>query len=89
MEGKFSWLRKKKKDSPTMLDVVDYRGKEYQVAGGSDKMFILKDLETEEIFRVKGRFKRASEMRDPAAGYVFRRDEGVKVSGTITGKKQK
>mgnify|MGYP003981154267 CR=1 FL=1 len=45
MEGKLNWLKKKKQDRPTMLDVIEYKGKEYQVAGGSQKLFLLNDLE--------------------------------------------
>jgi hypothetical protein len=86
MEGKLNWLKKKKQDRPTMLDVIEYKGKEYQVAGGSQKLFLLNDLETDDTFRVKGKFSRFDETREPGPGNVFRRDEGVRVTGLISGK---
>ncbi|MBI5356063.1 hypothetical protein HZB78_00425 [Candidatus Collierbacteria bacterium] len=75
---------------PTNLDVVDFNGNEHQVIGTvrtkdplKDK-FILKDLQTGEIFRVtNGATFSFGKMRDPGQGNVYRRDEDVKVTGKI------
>lgn len=77
---------------PTNLDVVDFNGKEYQVVGTvrtkdplKDK-FVLKDLQSGEILRVlNGATFSFGKMRDPGPGNVYRRDEDVKVTGTIIG----
>lgn len=77
---------------PTNLDVVDFNGEEYQVIGTvrtkdplKDK-FILKDLQSGEIFRVSnGATFTFGKHRDPGQGDVYRRDEDVKVTGSIMG----
>ena len=77
---------------PTNLDVVDYNDQEFQVVGTfrakdplKDK-FLLKDLKSGKIFRVvNGATFSFGKMRDPGSGDVYRRDEDVKVTGSIIG----
>lgn len=77
---------------PDTLDVVERDGKEYQIVamgtgiGVGNDFYLLKDIETEEITKIKGsRFTPFTEMRKPGEGKVRKRDEGVRVTGTLTG----
>lgn len=76
---------------PVTLDVVEFNGNEYQVIASSqtgkvaNDRFVLKDIRTEEILRVKGAVFAPIKLRDPGPGDVYRKDEGVKVTGLIFG----
>ncbi len=79
---------------PVTLDVVEFNGNEYQVIGSSrtgtpkDDMFLLKDIRTGVIVRVRGGiFNPLKISRDPGPGDVYRRDEDVRVTGSIAGGK--
>jgi hypothetical protein len=78
---------------PTTLDVINYGGNEYQViASGQSRdssrdLFVLKDVVTGEVIRVKGAvFTPFKVTRNPGPGDdVHLRDEGVRVTGSIAG----
>lgn len=79
---------------PTTLDVVKRGGKEYQVVGmaqtgkpGEDR-YLLKDTQTGETFRVKGAKFNPSSTSEPGEGDIHKREEGVRVTGTLEGGSQ-
>lgn len=84
-----------KLDYPTMLDVVTWEDKYYQVAGGGRfndpkrDFYSLNPLEKNpKTIRVGegAKFIRTPAV-DPPEGFVFRREEGVKVTGRLEGGK--
>lgn len=78
-------------DYPTTLDVVRHKWQEVQVVGsvqtGNPKkdIFLVKNTQSGETYRIKGsRFVR-SENQDPSPGLVHRAEEGVKITGSLLG----
>ena len=78
------------KTYPTILDVVDWKEKEYQVVGlarmEKDDIYLLNNLDNgEPLIRVKGANFKPVEKRDPGKGRVYRKEEGVRVTGKLIG----
>ena len=81
---------KLEKKYPTVLDVVDWKKKEYQVVGvarmGKDDFYLLYDLDSEKpLIRVKGASFEPVEKRDPGKGRVYRKDDRRRVTGKLIG----
>lgn len=76
---------------PGTLDVVDYGGSEYQVVASvqtndpNEVRFLLKNIATGEVIRIKGAIFNPQITRIPGVGDVHRRGEGVRVTGLIEG----
>lgn len=76
---------------PGILDVVDYGGEEYQVVSSAQtgdpnkNRYVLKNTNTGAIIRVVGAIFTPFPTRTPDAGDVYRRDEGVRVTGSLEG----
>lgn len=76
---------------PVTLDVVDYKGEEYQVVASAQTgdpnkdQYVLKNTNTGETIRVTGAVFTPFPTRTPGIGDVYRRDEGVRVTGLIAG----
>ncbi len=86
-------FHKKEPQYPSVLDVVSWNGEEYQIAGMVQKkkggMFILKDLKTNETFRIKGaKFIPGITEEPKDIENVYRADEGVRVTGALKGGKK-
>ena len=88
---------REKLDYPSILDCVDWKRKEYQVVGVSSTNNIKKDLfllnstsqENPKTYRIKGaKFIRYSIIREPVGTFVYRKDEGVMVTGELGGGKK-
>lgn len=77
-----------KGELPTTLDVVDFGEQEHQVVAVTQGLFLLKNIETEEVFRVLGIYKSYKITREPDTGNIHRRDEGIRVTGRVIGKIQ-
>lgn len=77
---------------PVMLDVVIWKKDPYQVVGSAQTnsqktdFFILQDTTPDsKPFRVKGAKFVSTITKDPPAGYVYKRDEGVRITGKLVG----
>jgi len=83
-------------DYPVALDVIIFRGKEYQVAGvvqtgRFDKdRYILRDPEDDKVLiKVTGaKFNASIERKKPKSENIYRKDEGVMVMGKLVGGKK-
>ena len=81
-------------DYPTTLDVVKHGGQEVQIVAsvqtGTPKndVFLVKNTQTGETYRVKGAKFVRQKSQDPAPGLVHRVDEGVRITGLIQGGKK-
>ena len=91
----FLHRRREKPEYPGTLDVVEWHGSQYQLVGsvqtGNTKkdIYFLKNTETEEVFRVHGaRFQPAKVTSEPTIKGVYRIDEGVRVTGILSGGKK-
>ena len=82
-------------DYPTVLDVVIWKDTHYQVVGIAqtksykNDLFTVQGLEDKDTpFRIKGaRFHRTIS-QDPPEGRVYKREEGVRVTGELLGGKR-
>ena len=81
-------------DYPIALDVVLFEGRRYQVAEiaqtgrPDDDIYVINDIEDpdKESFRVRGAtFNRLPVTEDPGEGAVYRREEGVRLTGELIG----
>jgi hypothetical protein len=78
-------------DYPTTLDVVKRDGKEYQVVAMAqtgkhqEDVYLLKDPESGETHRVKGARFNPTTTSKPGRGNIHRREEGVRITGTLDG----
>jgi hypothetical protein len=79
---------------PTTLDVVKFKGKEVQIVGraqtGDPKtdIYVVKNTETGEAFRVTGAKFVPSSTQEPSPGQIHKGDEGVRITGSLTGGKK-
>ncbi|MCH7730417.1 hypothetical protein IID21_02675 [Patescibacteria group bacterium] len=80
-----------KPEYPTTLDVVKFKGKEVQVVASAqtgdleNDIYTVRDTKTGETFRVTGAKFVPSGTQDPSPGQIHRGDEGVKITGSLTG----
>ena len=87
--------RQTRLDYPTLLDVIVYRGKEYQVAGRieiepgnfkTDEYSLINPHKKKFLFKVKGaKFNRFKVGEEPKSQIFYRQDEGVRITGKLTG----
>ncbi len=83
-----------KSQYPTNLDVVKFKGEEVQIVGraltGDSKtdIYVIKNTETGETFRVTGAKFVPSVTQEPSPGQIHRGDEGLRVTGSLTGGKK-
>ncbi len=86
--------RTNKPEYPTTLDVVKFKGKEVQVVASAQTgdpktdIYVVKDTETGETFRITGAKFASSALQEPSPGQIHKKDEGVKITGSLTGGKK-
>jgi len=83
-----------KPEHPTNLDVVKFKGKEVQIVARAQTrdpktdIYVVKNTETGETFRVTGAKFVPSSTQEPIPGQIHKGDEGVRVTGSLTGGKK-
>lgn len=79
---------------PTTLDVVRHEEDQVQIIGSvqtgdpNKDIFLVKNTETGEAYRIIGAKFTRSESQEPRAGHVYRIEEGVKITGELVGGKR-
>jgi hypothetical protein len=90
--------KKDKPQYPTNFDVVNFKGKEVQIVVRAQTkdpktdiytdIYVVKNTETGETFRVTGAKFVPSSTQEPIPGQIYKGDEDVRVTGSLTGGKK-